>query len=54
MLAYKIIDIFHLKITASGIIFSLAFIFSTLITEVYGFIGCEINMDNDEVIPLIS
>lgn len=36
-LVYKTIDIFQLKITASGIIFSLAFIFSTLITEVYGY-----------------
>ncbi|NHB88243.1 VUT family protein [Photorhabdus tasmaniensis] len=36
-LVYKVYDIYQLKITASGIIFSLCFLFSTLLTEVYGY-----------------
>lgn len=36
-LVYKIIDIYGFKITASGIIFSLCFLISTLLTEVYGY-----------------
>lgn len=36
-LVYKVIDIYGLKITASGIIFSLCFLLSTISTEVYGY-----------------
>ncbi|MEY4922615.1 MAG: hypothetical protein RLY17_1332 [Pseudomonadota bacterium] len=36
-LVYKFYDIYHLKITASGIIFSFCFLLSTLLTEVYGY-----------------
>ncbi|MGL9724186.1 VUT family protein [Sodalis sp. (in: enterobacteria)] len=36
-LVYKTLDIYGLKITASGIIFSLCFLFSTILTEVYGY-----------------
>lgn len=36
-LVYKVFDIFTLKITASGIIFSLCYLLSTITTEVYGY-----------------
>lgn len=36
-LVYKIFDIYGFKITASGIVFSLCFLISTLLTEVYGY-----------------
>lgn len=36
-LVYKVIDIYGFKITASGIIFSLCYLLSTLTTEVYGY-----------------
>lgn len=36
-LVFKVINVFDLKITASGIIFSLCFMLSTLLTEVYGY-----------------
>lgn len=36
-LVYKVIDIYGFKITASGIVFSLCFLISTLLTEVYGY-----------------
>lgn len=36
-LVYKSIDIFDFKITASGIIFSLCYLLSTVSTEVYGY-----------------
>jgi len=37
VLVYKVIDIYSLKITASGIIFSLCYLLSTISTEVYGY-----------------
>jgi len=36
-LVYKVFDIYQLKITASGIIFSLCFLISTILAEVYGY-----------------
>lgn len=36
-LVYKVFDIYQLKITASGIIFSLCFLISTVLAEVYGY-----------------
>jgi uncharacterized integral membrane protein (TIGR00697 family) len=36
-LVYKVIDIYGMKITASGIIFSLCYLLSTISTEVYGY-----------------
>lgn len=36
-LVYKVLDVYGLKITASGIVFSLCFLISTLLTEVYGY-----------------
>lgn len=36
-LVYKVFDVHGLKITASGIVFSLCFLISTLLTEVYGY-----------------
>ena len=36
-LVYKVFDIYGFKITASGIVFSLCFLISTLLTEVYGY-----------------
>lgn len=36
-LVYKVIDIYGFKITASGIIFSLCYLLSTISTEVYGY-----------------
>jgi uncharacterized PurR-regulated membrane protein YhhQ (DUF165 family) len=36
-LVYKVIDVYGLKITASGIIFSLCYLLSTISTEVYGY-----------------
>ncbi|MEN3262744.1 VUT family protein [Sodalis endosymbiont of Spalangia cameroni] len=36
-LVYKTLDIYGFKITASGIVFSLCFLFSTILTEVYGY-----------------
>ncbi|SMG55557.1 hypothetical protein SAMN03159353_101880 [Cedecea sp. NFIX57] len=36
-LVYKVFNIYGLKITASGIVFSLYFLISTIITEVYGY-----------------
>ncbi|WP_269936315.1 VUT family protein [Serratia liquefaciens] len=36
-LVYKVFDIYSFKITASGIVFSLCFLISTLLTEVYGY-----------------
>lgn len=36
-LVYKVLDIYGLKITASGIIFSLCYLLSTISTEVYGY-----------------
>lgn len=36
-LVYKIFDIYQFKITASGIIFSLCFLISTVLAEVYGY-----------------
>lgn len=36
-LVYKVFDIYGFKITASGVVFSLCFLISTLITEVYGY-----------------
>lgn len=36
-LVYKVIDIYGFKITASGVIFSLSYILSTISTEVYGY-----------------
>ncbi|CED78971.1 Conserved membrane hypothetical protein (Protein of unknown function DUF165 domain protein) [Candidatus Hamiltonella defensa (Bemisia tabaci)] len=43
ILVYKVYDIFGLKITASGIVFSLCYLLSTIITEVYGYkLGCKV------------
>lgn len=36
-LVFKVLDVFGFKITASGIVFSLCFLLSTLLTEVYGY-----------------
>ena len=36
-LVYKVIDIYDLKVTASGIIFPLCYLLSTISTEVYGY-----------------
>ncbi|MCS3432543.1 uncharacterized PurR-regulated membrane protein YhhQ (DUF165 family) [Klebsiella sp. BIGb0407] len=36
-LVYKVFDIYQFKITASGIIFSLCFLISTILAEVYGY-----------------
>ncbi|POZ61427.1 hypothetical protein C2I19_13700 [Chromobacterium alticapitis] len=36
-LVYKTLDIYSLKITASGIVFSLCYLLSTISTEVYGY-----------------
>jgi uncharacterized PurR-regulated membrane protein YhhQ (DUF165 family) len=36
-LVYKVIDVYGFKITASGVIFSLSYILSTISTEVYGY-----------------
>lgn len=36
-LVYKVFDVYGFKITASGIVFSLCFLISTLLTEVYGY-----------------
>lgn len=36
-LVYKTLDIYGLKITASGIVFSLCYLLSTVSTEVYGY-----------------
>lgn len=36
-MVYKVFNIYGLKITASGIVFSLYFLISTIITEVYGY-----------------
>lgn len=36
-LVYRVFDIYGLNITASGIIFSLCFLISTIMTEVYGY-----------------
>ncbi|WP_337049944.1 VUT family protein [Serratia fonticola] len=36
-LVYKVIDVYTLKITASGIVFSLCYLLSTITTEVYGY-----------------
>lgn len=36
-LVYKVVDIYGFKITASGIIFSLCYLLSTVSTEVYGY-----------------
>ncbi len=36
-LVYKTVDVFSLKITASGIVFSLCYLLSTISTEVYGY-----------------
>lgn len=36
-LVYKVFDIYQFKITASGMIFSLYFLISTIISEVYGY-----------------
>ena len=37
VLVYKVIDIYSLKITASGIVFSLSYLLLTISTEVYGY-----------------
>lgn len=36
-LVYKVFDLYQFKITASGMIFSLCFLFSSILTEVYGY-----------------
>ncbi|SMG61905.1 VUT family protein [Cedecea sp. NFIX57] len=36
-LVYKVYSVYGLKITASGVIFSLCFLISTILTEVYGY-----------------
>ncbi|SQC92133.1 Uncharacterized ACR, YhhQ family COG1738 [Cedecea neteri] len=36
-LVYKVYSVYDLKITASGVIFSLCFLISTILTEVYGY-----------------
>lgn len=36
-LVFKVLNFYSLKITASGIIFSLCFVLLTLLTEVYGY-----------------
>jgi uncharacterized PurR-regulated membrane protein YhhQ (DUF165 family) len=43
-LVYRVFDIFGLNITASGIIFSLCFLISTIMTEVYGYRLSVINI----------